>query len=325
MNVQYLSPDSIQTRHSKYRFMTDPEWYPQTPYLRLLDQSFTSIGIQAPLLVHRLADESLHLVDGFKRAAYAKENNLQDLPCTVLTDLPLTSVLDLILADRFGQVDRAPATRIRFVVFALSLGAPREVVIERYLPLLQFEGHENVLQRCEKVGTLPDVVLRFLEDKRFSLKQCVHITRHPPDLLEQLFLWKKDLSLTASVIEELLDNIKDILRARDLALPDLVANEDLQKILCSPSLNQNEKTAALRRLIKAMRYPILTTVNNRIEKLVDDLHFPPTIAVRWDPSLEKKELRVTLTVSHLDMWSDAVHNLTKDTVEARLDALLDEL
>jgi hypothetical protein len=325
MKIQYLSPDSIETGHSKYRFMTKPGWDPEQPYQKLLVQSFTSVGIHNPLLVHQLADGSLHLVDGFKRAAYSKQNNIETLPCTVLSDIPVTSILELILADRFEQIDRSPATRIRFVCFALKLGAPRDVVIERYLPMLHFEGHEKVLQKCEKVGALPEAVVRFLEDKRFSLKQCVHITRHPPDLLEQLFLWKKDLSLTASIIEELLDNIKDTLRANDMALPDFVANTDLQDILCSPSLNQNEKTAALRRLVKTMRYPILTAANDKIENMVSDLHFPPSIGVHWDRSLEKKEVAITITVSSLDMWSDAVHNLAKDNVETRLGALLEEL
>jgi hypothetical protein len=264
-------------------------------------------------------------VDGFKRAAYSKQNNLDALPCTILSDIPLTAILELILADRFGSIDRSPATRIRFVCFALKLGAPRDVVIGRYLPMLQFESHEKVLQKCEKVGALPEAVLKFLEDKRFSLKQCVHITRHPRDLLEQLFFWKKDLSLTASIIEELLDNIKDTLRAHDMALPDFVANTHLQDILCSPSLNQNEKTKALRRLVKTMRYPILTAANDKIENMVSDLHFPPSIDVHWDTTLEKKEVAITIKVSSLDMWSHAMHNLNKDDVAARLGALLKEL
>jgi hypothetical protein len=209
--------------------------------------------------------------------------------------------------------------------FALELGAPRAHVIEHYLPLLQFEAHEKVLQKCEKVGALPGDVLDYLQDKRFSLKQCVHITRHPRALVEQLFLWKRDLALTASIIEELLDHIKDHLRAHDLELSDFVANPRVQDILCAPSLSPNEKTKALRRLVKRMRFPILTTANDKIENMVSDLHFPPSIDVRWDTSLEKKELAMTIKVSDLDMWSHAVHNITRDQVDAQLGAILEEL
>jgi hypothetical protein len=74
-----------------------------------------------------------------------------------------------------------------------------------------------------------------------------------------------------------------------------------------------------------MRFPILTTANDKIENMVSDLHFPPSIDVRWDTSLEKKELAMTIKVSDLDMWSHAVHNITRDQVDAQLGAILEEL
>jgi hypothetical protein len=325
MNIQYVSPDELGIAHSRYRFLTQPGGDFADPHQRLLTHSLKTFGVLNPLLVHQLADGSLQLVDGFKRAAYAIQTNEETVPCHVLSHISVASVLDLLLLNRFTSVDRSPASRIRFICFALASGVPREVVTERYLPMLQFEGHEKVLQKCEKVGALPEEVLAYLEEKRFSLKQCVHITRHPSDLLEQLFLWKKDLALTASIVEELLDNIKDILRAGDGSLADFIADTQVQDILRAPSLSPNEKTKALRQLVKRMRFPILTTVNDKIETMVSDLHLPPAVNLHWDRSLEKKEVAITINVSSLDMWSDAVRTVTKESVDRQLGAILEEL
>ncbi len=325
MKIQYVSPDELRIAHSRYRFLAEPGGNLEDPQQKLLTHSLKTFGILNPLLVHRLADGSLHLVDGFKRAAHSPRTNEETFPCNVLSHIPVASVLDLLLVNRFTSIDRSPASRIRFICFALASGVPRELVIERYLPMLQFAGHEKVLQKCEKVGALPEEVLAYLEEKRFSLKQCVHITRHPRDLLVQLFLWKKDLALTASIVEELLDNIKDTLRAHDGSLTDFIESPRVQDILRAPSLSPNEKTTALRQLVKHMRFPILTTVNDKIENMVSALHLPPSINLQWDRSLEKKEVAITINVSSLDMWSDAVLNVTKENVDAQLGAILEEL
>jgi hypothetical protein len=74
-----------------------------------------------------------------------------------------------------------------------------------------------------------------------------------------------------------------------------------------------------------MRFPILTTVNDKIETLVSDLHLPPAVNLQWDRSLEKKEVAITISVSSLDMWSDAVRTVTKESVDRQLGAILEEL
>ena len=84
-------------------------------------------------------------------------------------------------------------------------------------------------------------------------------------------------------------------------------------------------TRAFRQLVKSLRFPTLTAVNDKIAGAVSKMQLPPSIGVRWDNALEKKEVAVTITASSLDMWAQAVHNLSKETVALQVGAILDEL
>ena len=59
--------------------------------------------------------------------------------------------------------------------------------------------------------------------------------------------------------------------------------------------------------------------------MVAGLHLPPSVTVQWDPSLEKKEVQVTIRVGRTETWSKAVDHIVGDRVEAQLGAILEEL
>ncbi|RMG03816.1 MAG: hypothetical protein D6726_04765 [Nitrospirae bacterium] len=57
-----------------------------------------------------------------------------------------------------------------------------------------------------------------------------------------------------------------------------------------------EKTGALLRLLRGLRYPTLTEVNRKIEAKLSELALPDGIDIRWDRTLENREIRVSLSI-----------------------------
>jgi hypothetical protein len=322
--MEYLSLTKVSPHSSRYRFIWDGALKQPGLPNELLKYSLDTVGIQNPVLVHRLTDGSFHLVDGFKRAGYYRDKGETEIPCRVMSDVSLSQVLDIIVIEHFGKIHSSPASRAKFICSALELGIAKELAIEHYLPMLQLESHGKILKQCEKIGSLPGEILDFLEEKRFSIKQCVHMTRHPRELLLQLFSWKRELALTASIVEELLENIKDYLRANQTSCGEFAQKKSVTEILFS-TLSPQEKTKRFRELVRTLRFPILTETNGKMDRTVTELGLPDTVHIRWDRTLEKKEAIVTTRITDSTKWALALETLCKKDFAQCIDRLLEEL
>ncbi len=324
MKIRYLKLDEFEIDNSDYRFNQPVTWDSLDPYYVLLERSLKETGIQSPLLLYKSGEGTLHLIDGFKRVAFSRRFGIETVPCKILSDISLEEILDSILIENFPRIQSTSATRIKFVCFALKTGLNRDTLIQKYLPLLQFESHKSILRNCERVGKLPEEILDFFEEKRFSPKQCNHLSRHPRDLLVTVFSIKNDMAYTASILEEILNNIGDYLRASDKEIANFAQDEEVQAIIHS-HLSPQEKTSKFRDLVKRKRYPILTKTNKEIEDIHKQIGLPADILLTWDKTLEKKEVAVSIRVNSLQKWRSATETLDGDNVKRGISSILEKL
>ncbi len=200
----------------------------------------------------------------------------------------------------------------------------RNVLCQEFLPRLGLEGHEKVLRQCEAISRLPKEMLDFCREKKFSMRQCMALTRQPDALLQQMMAWREQLSLTASLIEELLTQIKDLLRIRHQDITTFIASKEISDILNAKSPKQ-EKTHLLRRLIKNWRYPILSQAQENLHTIYQQIPLPEQTRLKWDESLERKELILQLTVCEVEEWRQRIAELQNQAVIDGVEQLLGQL
>ncbi len=291
----------------------------------LLLRSLERLGMQTPLLVQTSDTGELHLMEGFRRLEAARGLGWETAPCRVLPpDIPLPERLDLLLSCRWGRLQSGIVPKSRFLNLALGLGLPRKNVLSRIMPLLQLEGHEWVLRHCEAVAALPAGVLDYCELKGFSLKQCTHLSRHPGELLELVFAWRERLGLTASIVAELLEHIRDYLRAHHLTTKDFLDLPNLREVMDAPCSVQ-ERTRRLRRLVRSLRFPLLTEVEQRMEGIRRRMGLPANVRASWDPSLEQRAVELHITLNDPQAWPATRDGLAAPSIAQGIEELLEEL
>jgi hypothetical protein len=325
MENQNLPLRALEVENSEYRLNGGVSAESLTSYFDLLGRSIKSQGLLSPLVVVCRSDGRHHLVDGFKRAIWADRLGLETVTCRVLPEASIAEILDLVVISQHDSITRSAASRARFIRLAKTLGAPRDLLTERCLPAVGLEAHDAVRKRCLTVGDLPPRVLAFCEEKRLSMKQCANLARHPTVLLEALFDWKENLALTASITEELLDNMGDYIRAHNGDISAITERDEIGSILASPNLGNGEKTARLRACVRALRFPILTEVNGRMDSVLRGMAVPETVRVTWDRTLERKQVGVSIFVKAEAEWPRVLEKLTETGFSAGLGALLKSL
>jgi hypothetical protein len=291
----------------------------------ILAHTLSELGFLHPLLVYQDQEGSYHLLDGFSRLTLAKKQALTTVPCRILPpETSLTTLFHLLFTEHYATIQASLIGRVHFIALALARGLPRTVLCRDFLPRLGFQGHEKVLRQCEAIARLPKEVLEFCQEKNFAMRQCLALTRQPAELLQQVMTWRESLNLTASIIEELLTHIHDLLRQRQQDMSTFMASEEITAILNSDAPKQ-EKTRLLRQLLKNWRYPILSQTQTHLHQIYQKMPLPDETLLKWDESLERHELILQLKVCSVDEWVQRIAALQNESVTEGVEQLLGKL
>ncbi|MCP4696925.1 MAG: hypothetical protein GY862_08765 [Gammaproteobacteria bacterium] len=314
---QYLNLADIEISGSRYRFIQSAGWDGG-----VLARSLAEIGLLTPLLVHCYGGR-IHLADGFQRAACARELGWSEISCRLLPDeTALETLLDIVLHEQLSPVLASTAGRVRFIRWSLGLGLPEKRLQEKFFPPLGIEPHQRLLRQYLAVAKLPEQVLNFCEAKRFSLKQCVHLTRHPQALLEQIFHW--NLSMSASILTELLESFRHYMRVQELSQDELIQDPGFREIL-DARISSQERTNRVRAWIRTRCYPMLSEIRLRMEETRRHIALPDNVALQWDESLERRELRFNIRIREPEELDAVFSELQKPHILPYISRLFEDL
>lgn len=275
-----------------------------------------------PVTVSERGDGTFDLVVGFDDAV-AIRRTLSEIDAVVLPEAcPKKDLAEILLTGRTREIRESAVARACFVQLLTDLNVPQEDILS-YFQLLQMEAHSSVLAQYLSVAeTLPHRVALFCHEKKLSLRQCLHWSVFDGELLNRLFDLQRQLSLTVSVIDELLENIADLCK-REGVTPAAFF-EEAEALLCSPASAQ-ERTLKLRSWVRQRRYPVLSKINGRLQSIRGQLSLPESVSVSWDPSLESEDLRVAIRVTEESEWKQAVESLHTRRAGETAAAILREL
>lgn len=323
LSVEHIAPEKLLAGARIFGFsiflkdlgLWDEKW----PFY-----SLEKAGILSPLLVQRQESDGFRIIDGFKRAFYAYEKGRSFVPATVLPET--VSNKDIFLLVLAAQKDylKTPALKAAFLRFLQQAAVPRETITADFMPLMDLAANETLLRKYMRIASLPGKVLLFCHQKGFSMKRCLNLSLHKKRLLNTLFYWKSHLTLSASVVEELMDNINDILKRDCLSPEDFFAGTDVLKIL-SADMDNRERTSRFRELVRRRKFPVLSEIERQMEETQKGLAGSGSFHISWDKSLENRAIHISGSVKNINEFRRMVSDLEKENSAECIKALLSHL
>ena len=321
--VRDLAISSLVAAESRYACLRGGE--PGREQVSGMARSLGELGQLSPVLVHEAAAGELELMDGFVRARAAAELGWTTLSCAVLErQTPVESALGLVVTVRREALSASAVAAARLVAMAARAGVARARLRDWLLPALGLEAHERVLDRCLAVADLPAPVADFCAEKGLALGQCAQLARHSRELLEEVFSWRDRISLTASLAEELVEDLGDYLCAHPMSPAELAGREEIRAVLDAGDSPQRA-ARRLRDRVRSLRAPLLTGANRRMDAIAASLGLPERVRITWDRSLERRELGLHIALGDPHEWPETLARLQRAEVERGVAALLEEL
>jgi len=287
--------------------------------------TFCTLGILYPIIVAKDSKGLIHLVDGRKRAEYAKQSRDRMIRAMVLPEMtPVSDIVSLIYCNKRNEIESSVLNKVQFLCFAISMNVPESWILQVLCGALEFKPHSEFLRECERIFNLPRQLRQFCHEKKFSLKQLLNLSYYSTEIMNQLIEWKSTLQLTASTLEEIASHLRDYLRATGTNIKNFLAEPDVEEIFES-SLSQRDKTEKLRQLLYLRRFPTLSEVNADIRHIIKQLHLPKEIKITWDSTLENKNVDVTVNINDPQKWQLVLDTLSSPGVKKAVQSILDEL
>lgn len=292
----------------------------------MLYQSLEASGILVPLMARHF-EGRLHLVDGFKRHAWARKMGLSHMELMVLPEEADDLEIMLFLAQEHGALlSSVPAARALYLSFCKGLGLSERALVRRIMPAVGLPPADRLFKKYLAVAGLPEEALAFAASKNLSFKRCLSLSSYPRPLLSWLMKRRGQLHLTASICEEILDSLNELMKRKDCTLQELLTEGGLEAILEDPDQSVSRRTALFRKRLSGLRRPVSTAVNQELEALkrrAEGGHAPFEVA--WDRSLEHESIELRIAVTAPEQLDAALVRLSSGESRQALLKMLDRL
>ncbi|MCJ7547549.1 MAG: ParB/RepB/Spo0J family partition protein [Deltaproteobacteria bacterium] len=296
------------------------------PDLEPLVASIKLVGLLEPLILREKTDKTYQIVCGFKRvealrllaigeaAAFVyQQGELDDFQALLLTiGHNLTRSLNL--------VEKAQALEK-----LLAFGVPAREAIDRYLPLFALQPHMSLLKQVIDLLALESGLREYLVGEGLSLSAAAHLL----DLDQEG--QKAILSLLAALrpgenrIKEIISFLREISLRDGQPILSLLSRKDIVKLLADWQTPRPQRLEQLRRIIKQMRFPLLTAMEERFAAYKQSISLPPQISFHHPPFIEGEEFRMELRFKDFRSFRTLVASLCRvaDAAEGDTDPLVD--
>jgi hypothetical protein len=133
----------------------------------------------------------------------------------------------------------------------------------------------------------------YLQEKHFSAGTAERWLAKPPEDRRALLNVALRLRLGENHFRDVLDAVEDIACRRRSGLSAVLESEPVAEVF-SKKLSRNEALKAFKQVLRRLRYPQLTEMENRMFALVKQMRLPPGVAVEFPKNLEGEEVFIAL-------------------------------
>lgn len=265
--------------------------------------SIQKIGIVQPVML--LNTSPFIVVTGFKRLDIARQLKLKEIPYTTV-DITEHEALLFAIHDNIKRglnlVEKAHAIE-RMIHTGFS-----SAEISETLDTLGMNPHEKILKILFALASSEDSLKRFAATHNLSLKNVDYLLRFEVDERASIIDLLSSVHVTESTLRETLE-ILTLLKLKRGKLPF----EDLR-----PTSDQE-----LMRQLKAMAYPIRTSLHEQLQNLRKALGLPPNIDIKVDPFFEKEYIDIGIRAKNQEDIYRALEKLQRSTDDGTIGRIFD--
>lgn len=283
------------------------------PDLRSLRSSIREVGLIQPVILKKKKD-IFQIICGFRRMSILKELGSNQAPAMVFEeeerdDLQLFMLYlhENLTARGFHTVEKA----IALEKLCGPFGVDRPVMIQSYLPLFSLEPNEKILNTYLSLARVEEDVRRYVLIEEVSRSNIRALSALTPDDRRALIPFLSSLKLGENRLREVLIFLDEICRRERVGVKEVVHRAEIQAIVSREELPPVQKTERVRKVLMALRYPKMKSLEEKFERARKRLSLPEGVSLHHSPYFEGKEIKVDFRFASMEEYRSIVDFLSQ--------------
>lgn len=314
MKFEIIRLSRINIRDERFRISYFPDLEP-------LAGSITARGLLSPPVV-RPDGKRFVLVSGWKRVLACRRAGVSEIPAFVADDRDdLKLFLDTVEENRTHRpLSLAEKAEILNKLEAFGLG--QKALIRDVMPALALPATRSHLRNLRKLVRAGRDVKRYVHEKDVAFPVLESLLKFGE--ADRMRLLPVLSPLGQNKQRELLDDLWCVCRRDRLAVRNVLSRGGIGKTLRSPSLTPLEKAERVRRLLRKLRYPVLSARQEAFEAALRKMTAPRGVAIQPSPYFEDESVSVSFRFRNAAELRDRLRSLEKLTARPELRRLFRE-
>jgi ParB/RepB/Spo0J family partition protein len=270
------------------------------PDLESLVASVQRVGLLEPLLVRKRDDGRYQLICGFKRAEALRLIAVPEVEAFVYPQGALDDIQALLLqmghniVRPLNLVEKAQA-----LGKLLAFGCPEREVIDRYLPLLGLQPSIRILKQVTGLMSLEQGLQEYLVRKNLSLSTSTLFLHLDKEGQEAILPLLDALGPGENRVKEIIAYLREISLRDGVSIAALISKKEIGELIDDQETSRPQRLEHLRRVLKEMRFPRLTAMENTFADYERSLSLPPQISFHPPPFFEGEQFKMELRFKDL--------------------------
>ncbi len=261
------------------------------------------VGLINPVILKENpdTDDEYTVICGYQRILACQKLGWVSIDAKVISRLSEEDILLLVLHDNlssrgFNEIEKAVVIE-KFMCIGYSydrliaeiasfLGIPPKIkIIEKFLSVLRLDSE---IKRCVANGELELEKVFLLVELEKMDKEIVFRT---------LF---RESSTNINETKAIIRNLLDLKLIKKQGMVELLSSKEVTNILLDSKYNKRQKGEMVCRLIKHMRYPVISEKEDGFSVLCRELGIDNDIRINHSKYFEGDEIRITIKASNED-------------------------
>lgn len=259
-------------------------------------ESVRRVGLLNPPFIDRSEEGRVQIVAGFRRVLALKALEHEEILCIDLSgsglspsDKLLLNLHDNLATRHFNGVEKG------MVVERLLTHFPEREVVGHFMPLLGLPAHGPLLSTYVGMGRLEEDIRTAFAAGRLSFPTVRAMLHMDKDSRKAFCQWFMILQFNFNQQSQLIDLVRDLAHLSNASAMQILAQEELKKVLENPGLNGPQKVKSAIEILKSRRLPNLVGAEKTFQGTIRDLRLPDGVRVHHSPGFESPDFRLEIS------------------------------
>jgi ParB/RepB/Spo0J family partition protein len=274
--------------------------------------SLKQVGLINPVILKEIqdADGVYTIVCGYQRIKACQESGYESIEAKVINvlndeEIMLLSLHDNLSSRGFNEIEKAIIIK-RFLV----LGYSYDRLMSEITPLLGVPPNKNIIDKYIDILTLDTEIKKSVADDLLEPEKAFLLITL--DGAERDIVWRvlfRESSTNVNEAKEAIRNLLDLKQIKQMGIVELLSSKEISLIISDSKSNKRQRGERICKLIKTMRYPVISEKENEFGKLYKELCLDNDVRVNHSRYFEGDDIRITIKASSEEKLRGSIEKL----------------